>query len=98
MEARMGQPAAVLPGAMRALHALGGSIEDSGLDKRVRDLVALRASQINGCSVCLDMHARDMKNGGESDERIWSLAGWRDAPTSPTPNAPRSPSPRPPHG
>ncbi|MEV0378418.1 carboxymuconolactone decarboxylase family protein [Nonomuraea sp. NPDC050643] len=76
----MGQPAVVLPGAMQSLHALGGNIDGAGLPKPLLDLVYLRASQINGCSVCMDMHARDLKKSGESDERLWSVAGWRDAP------------------
>ncbi|TDD32648.1 carboxymuconolactone decarboxylase family protein [Nonomuraea terrae] len=80
MHARMNHPAAVLPGAMQALHALGRSVEGAGLPKALLDLVHLRASQINGCGVCLDMHARDLKKNGESDERIWTVAGWRDAP------------------
>ncbi|MFI7609717.1 carboxymuconolactone decarboxylase family protein [Nonomuraea terrae] len=80
MHARMNHPAAVLPGAMQALHALGRSVAGAGLPKALLDLVYLRASQINGCSVCLDMHARDLKKSGESDERIWAVAGWRDAP------------------
>jgi AhpD family alkylhydroperoxidase len=80
MEARMNHPAMVVPGAMQALLALGKTIERAGVPKQLLDLVALRASQINGCGVCVDMHARDLKKNGESDERLWSLAGWRDAP------------------
>ena len=45
-----------------------------------RELVHLRASQINGCSVCVDMHARDLKQAGETDERLFAVAAWRDAP------------------
>jgi AhpD family alkylhydroperoxidase len=80
MEARMNHPAMVVPGAMQALLDLGKTIERAGVPKQLLDLVALRASQINGCGVCVDMHARDLKKNGESDERLWSLAGWRDAP------------------
>ncbi|MEW9556105.1 carboxymuconolactone decarboxylase family protein [Nonomuraea sp. NPDC050783] len=80
MEARMGNPAFVVPGAMQALQALGKSVHDAGLPAGLLDLVYTRASQINGCGVCLEMHARDMKKNGESDERLWTLAGWRDAP------------------
>ncbi len=46
----------------------------------LRNLIYLRASQINGCAVCLEMHATDMRKDGESDERIFTVAGWRDAP------------------
>ena len=45
-----------------------------------RELVHLRASQINGCSVCVDMHARELKKAGETDERLFAVAAWRDAP------------------
>jgi AhpD family alkylhydroperoxidase len=48
--------------------------------ERTLELVHLRASQINGCALCLDMHARDLKKGGESDERLWTVAAWREAP------------------
>ncbi|WP_344217542.1 carboxymuconolactone decarboxylase family protein [Nonomuraea bangladeshensis] len=80
MEARMGNPAFVVPGAMQALQALGKSVADTGLPKGLLDLVYMRASQINGCGVCLELHGRDLKKNGESDERMWTLAGWRDAP------------------
>ncbi|MEV0827543.1 carboxymuconolactone decarboxylase family protein [Nonomuraea rubra] len=80
MEARMGQPAFVLPDAMQALMALEKTVNAAGVSKQLLNLVYLRCSQINGCSVCVDMHARDLKKHGESDERLWSVAGWRDAP------------------
>ncbi|QYC44658.1 Alkyl hydroperoxide reductase AhpD [Nonomuraea coxensis DSM 45129] len=80
MEARMGNPAFVVPGAMQALQALGKSVAGAGLPKELLDLVYMRASQINGCGVCLELHGRDLKKNGESDERVWALAGWRDAP------------------
>jgi AhpD family alkylhydroperoxidase len=51
-----------------------------GVPERTLELVHLRASQINGCALCLDMHARDLKKGGESDERLWTVAAWREAP------------------
>src|SRR5207253_9533474 len=62
------------------LHALGMSAEKSGVPARTIGLVQLRASQINGCSVCVDMHARDLKRAGETDERLFAVAAWRDAP------------------
>src|SRR5207248_6213376 len=54
--------------------------EKSGVPARTIGLVQLRASQINGCSVCVDMHARDLKRAGETDERLFAVAAWRDAP------------------
>ncbi|MFD0470488.1 carboxymuconolactone decarboxylase family protein [Nonomuraea thailandensis] len=76
----MGQPAFVLPDALQSLMSLEKTITASGVSKQLLNLVYLRCSQINGCSVCVDMHARDLKKHGESDERLWSVAGWRDAP------------------
>ena len=80
MQARMNNPAMILPDAMKALHALGMSAEKSGVPARTIGLVQLRASQINGCSVCVDMHARDLKRAGETDERLFAVAAWREAP------------------
>ena len=80
MQARMSNPAMMVPEAMKALLALGKSAEHSGVPTKTIGLVHLRASQINGCSVCLDMHSREMKHGGETDERLFTVAGWRDAP------------------
>ena len=70
----------IIPQAMQALQALGKSTEDRGIPDSTIKLVQLRASQINGCSVCVDMHARDMKRAGETDERLFAVAAWRDAP------------------
>ena len=80
MHARMSNPAMIVPQAMQALHALGAATEKGGVPSRTRDLVHLRASQINGCSVCVDMHSRDLKRAGETDERLFAVAAWRDAP------------------
>ena len=79
MQARIKHPVMVFPAALKALHALGNATGDT-LPESTRNLVYLRASQINGCSVCLEMHATDMRKAGESDERIFTVAGWRDAP------------------
>jgi AhpD family alkylhydroperoxidase len=70
----------ILPDAMQALHALGASARKGGVPSRTLDLVQLRASQINGCSVCVDMHSRDLKKAGETDERLFTVTAWRDAP------------------
>jgi len=76
----MENPAMIVPGAMEALQALGKATEQSGLPARTLGLVHLRASQINGCSVCVDMHPRYLKKMGETDERLFVVAAWRDAP------------------
>jgi AhpD family alkylhydroperoxidase len=80
MHSRMNNPAMVIPEAMGALLALSKATEKSGLAQNIRDLVHLRASQINGCSVCVDMHWRNAKKSGETDERVFAVAAWRDAP------------------
>jgi AhpD family alkylhydroperoxidase len=80
MHARIKNAAMLLPEAMKALMAVNASTEKSGLPPVTVDLVHLRASQINGCSVCVDMHAAELKREGESDRRIFAVAAWRDAP------------------
>ncbi|WP_253258670.1 carboxymuconolactone decarboxylase family protein [Pseudonocardia sp. N23] len=80
--ARMTHPVMTLPATMKALLALSASTEGHGVDHRTMELVHLRASKINGCSVCVDTHARDLRKGGESDERLFAVAAWRDAPWS----------------
>lgn len=80
MQARMSNPALVIPEALQALQALGASSEKAGLAARTIGLVHLRASQVNGCSVCVDMHPRLLKQAGETDERLFALAAWRDTP------------------
>jgi AhpD family alkylhydroperoxidase len=80
MQSRMAHPAMSLPGAFDALQALAKAAGQGGLPEAVPELVHLRASQINGCSVCVDMHSRALKKAGESDERIWAGGAWRDAP------------------
>lgn len=80
MQARMSNPAIVLPDAMQALHALGKATEKDGVPARTRELCHLRASQINGCSVCVDMHPRLARKLGETDQRLFAVGAWRDAP------------------
>ncbi|MGH9271571.1 MAG: carboxymuconolactone decarboxylase family protein [Ilumatobacteraceae bacterium] len=80
MEPRIPNPAITVPGAMDALLALSKAATKAGIPHRTLDLVHLRASQINGCGVCVDMHAKDLKRAGEADERIFSVAAWREAP------------------
>jgi AhpD family alkylhydroperoxidase len=80
MNARMDNPVMIIPSAFDALLALGKASARGGLPQKTINLVALRASQINGCSVCAHMHARDAKKAGETDERLATVAAWRDAP------------------
>jgi len=80
MQARMKNPALVVPDAMQALMALGAATKKGVVPAKTLDLMHLRASQINGCSVCVDMHARISKNSGETDDRLFAVAAWKDAP------------------
>ena len=79
IQARMKNPAMIVPDVMQALLALGAAAKKGGVPSRTLDLVYLRASQINGCSVCVDMHARDLKKAGETDERLFGVAAWRES-------------------
>src|SRR4051812_26605205 len=80
MEARMSNPAMIVPDAMQALQALARCARKAGVPSRTLELVNLRASQINGCSLCVDMHSRDLRRAGETDERLFAVAAWREAP------------------
>ena len=80
MKARMSSPVLILPQAMPAIQALSKAAEAGAVPKATIDLAMLRASQINGCGVCVDMHSRDLKRSGQTDERIFAVAAWRDAP------------------
>jgi AhpD family alkylhydroperoxidase len=79
MTARMTNPALAIDGAMDALDALARTISRARVPIG-RELVHLRASQINGCSVCVDMHAKAARKSGESEERVFAVAAWRDTP------------------
>jgi AhpD family alkylhydroperoxidase len=80
MQARMTHPVKVLPDAMKALLALSKAAQSGTVPETTHKLVHLRVSQINGCSVCVDMHARELKEAGEKDERIWGVGAWRESP------------------
>jgi len=79
LQARMKHPVMVVPEAMKNLQALGELIKQ-GLPEKLLELVHLRASQINGCSVCVDMHPKLARRAGETDERLFAVAAWHDAP------------------
>jgi AhpD family alkylhydroperoxidase len=80
MHARINNVTSLFPDAMKALYALNAASEKGGVPARTLGLVQLRASQINGCSVCLDMHYKALKKEGETDERLFVVGAWRDAP------------------
>ncbi len=80
MQARMNNVAMIVPGALEALQALGQVAGHAGIAETTIDLVHFRASQINGCGVCADMHSRSGKKHGATDQQLFTLAAWRDAP------------------
>ena len=79
MTARMTNPAFAVDGAMDALNAVSKAVGRARVPIS-RELVHLRASQINGCSVCVDMHARAARRSGQSEERVFAVAAWRETP------------------
>ncbi len=68
------------PAAYKAVAALQAYVDQSGLDAKLRELIKIRASQINGCAFCLIMHTRDARKIGETDDRMHLLNAWREAP------------------
>jgi AhpD family alkylhydroperoxidase len=80
MQARMKNPAMVLPDAMQAIQSLFKATGKGGVPQPTLELVHLRASQINGCSACVDAGARSAKKAGETDDRLFAVAAWREAP------------------
>lgn len=78
MQARLTNPAALLPDAVKGINLIYKAAHSTGLAKSTLDLVHLRASQINGCSACVDSGARGMRQAGETDERLFSVAAWRE--------------------
>jgi AhpD family alkylhydroperoxidase len=80
MQPRIKNPAMSVPGAMDALQKLAASAARAGIPETTHYLIHVRASQINGCSVCLDMHSRELIQAGEPAERIFTIAAWREVP------------------
>ena len=76
----MKNPAMLIPEAMQPFMAFVEAVRKSGVSQLALDLVHLRASQINGCSFCVDMGSRELKKAGETDDRLFSVAAWREAP------------------
>jgi AhpD family alkylhydroperoxidase len=77
---RMKNPATIIPGAGQAIQALNAAIEKTGPPKEVLELVHLRASQINGCSFCVDLGWKMARKNGESEDRLFAVAAWRESP------------------
>lgn len=70
----------VLPEGLRLMNALDDYSQNCGLEPALLDLIKLRASQINGCAYCIDMHSKDARTGGETEQRLYSLSLWRETP------------------
>ena len=80
MESRMQNPAAVLPGAMQPIMDLLKQVRTAGVPGPTLELVHLRASQVNGCSVCVVGGVTSARKAGETEDRLASVAAWREAP------------------
>jgi len=70
----------VSPGALKAMFGLETFVNRSGLDPKLLHLVRMRASQLNGCAFCLDMHSKELRAAGETEQRIYALDAWRETP------------------
>jgi len=79
MEARLNY-AKLAPEPIRGLYAIGKHLESCGLETSLLELVKIRASQLNGCAFCLDMHTQDARALGETEQRIYALSAWRETP------------------
>jgi AhpD family alkylhydroperoxidase len=79
MKARIDH-AKVSPKAVQAMFPLVQYVKGSGLDHRLLELVKMRTSQLNGCAYCIDMHAKDARAAGETEQRLYLLDAWREAP------------------
>ncbi len=72
--------ARLAPDAMKGMQALGAYLATSSIEPGLRHLVEVRASQLNGCAFCLDMHTKDARELGETEQRLYAVAAWREAP------------------
>lgn len=80
MQSRISNFAELTADGYRGLLEVEAFVDRSGIPKSTLELIKIRASQINGCAFCLDMHNHDAKKAGETDERLFTVAGWREAP------------------
>jgi AhpD family alkylhydroperoxidase len=79
MQARL-NPRKAAPAAMTAMSNLHAYVRQCGLDHQLLELVKLRASQINGCAWCMDMHTKELRLSGEAEQRLYLLSAWRECP------------------
>ena len=76
----MSKKISIEPKAYEAMQALEDYLKDSGIDKKHNELIKIRASQINGCAYCINMHTKDARTLGETEQRIYALNAWRETP------------------
>src|SRR5579864_1915254 len=80
MEPRIDYHKMATSGAAKAMYGLGHFVRNCGLEHNLLELVKMRTSQINGCAFCLDMHSKDARAAGETEQRLYSLNAWRETP------------------
>lgn len=80
MQARIKNPVLVFPDVLNHLIAVGKALHQGGVPAKTLKLIDVRVSQINGCSLCLDMHNHELRKMGEEDRRLFAIAAWREAP------------------
>jgi len=79
-ESRINMTDPAFSGVLKAMYGLEEPLRNSGLEPALRELVKTRASQINGCAYCIDMHTKDARAQGETEQRLYALNAWREAP------------------
>lgn len=80
MEPRIDYQKVLAPEALRAFYQVEHAVHKSGLDPKLLHLIKMRASQLNGCAFCLDMHSKDARLAGETEQRLYGLSAWRETP------------------
>jgi AhpD family alkylhydroperoxidase len=80
LEPRIDYQKALPPEVLRAFYQVEHAVHKSGLDPKLLHLIKMRASQINGCAFCLDMHSKDARLAGETEQRLYGLNAWRETP------------------
>ena len=80
MKPRIDLTTPVAAGALQVMFGLERHVRQAGFEKGLLDLIRMRASQINGCAYCLDMHSKDARAHGETEQRLYGLSAWRDTP------------------
>jgi AhpD family alkylhydroperoxidase len=80
LEPRINLQSPAAADVMKAMYGLGAPLRNSSLEPRLRELIKVRASQLNGCAYCLDMHTKDARAHGETEQRLYALSAWRETP------------------